>query len=1479
MVASISVGSVSVDVVPSVSDFASRMRREMLPQATEIGREVGKRIQSGIEKEVKPVRVRVNMGQVVARLERLKKLLEEVDGRTANITVNVDMGGAVAEMRALYQMMQRLDGRRIDVNFNVQVAQAMAQIAAVNAAVRSVDNRKLIDIDVSTGSAMAGIGALRSALIGLGVVSAPAIAGIGAGLIGLVGPLGAAGAGFAGLAGVAIPSVMRIREALQAQQAAEKQGAQVAQQAQSQAMAAAGARQQLAAATRNAAYAHQQALDQVRQAETQLAQAQRSARQAQEDLNQARVDARRGLQDMASQVTGARLDERQTVFDLQDAEAELARLRADPAATDEQIARQRLVADQARHRLNEQRTLLQRLVQDEAAARKAGVEGSDQVRTARDRLADANQRVGESERALASARANVARVDQQSADQIAAARRSLTQATAGSSSAVNNLAFAVSELTPLERDLMEAWQGLTAAGREWAASLQPDVIPVLIKGITLLRNLLPTFTPLVRGAAGAIGELLDRASAAAQSPFWTQFAQFMGQSVGPAVLQLGTLAGSLLTAFAGIMQGFMPIGMAFLQVLNVVAERFAAFTTGLVNNPAFQSFVNQFAAAVPLIADTLSAVGSVVGSLFAALAPAMAPVLQFVRTLATTLAGVLRSVAPAIQSVFAALGPALSAVLAALAPVVVQLVNALAPLLVQLIQGLQPILISLVPVISSVITALAPVISALLSGLQPAIASLVPVVGLLVQAVGRILLALAPLLPVLGQFIAELVAGLMPILTPIVNAIAAVAAQIAGALIEALRQSLPALQQALIAVAGLLPALIPLLPIFADLLITILPLVPTLVQLAAVLITALVPVLRLAITIIVRYWQTIASLLLPVLRLLVSVVQWVASILMPVIQGIGWVIRGLGTVAMWLWNNAIKPAFNLIAKLARWLYSIIVVAVLGPIMIQFKAWATVAQWLWKSVIKPVFSAIGGFLRATWNNVIKPVLSAIWGFLRNTLGPAFRWIYNSIIRPVWNAAGSAIKWVWDNVIKKAFDAIRGAVGKLGAAFRVGVDAIKKAWDKLKDVAKKPVSFVVNTVFNKGIVGVWNAVANLVPGVKKLDPIRGFAEGGVYPGYTPGRDIGFIGVSGGEAIMRPEWTRAVGPGFVDAANAAARTGGVGGVSKFMSSMFGGNFFLGGVVDKFKSAAKGLFVDGLQRSAQRVFKPLLELADRTLGDTAFGRLAAAIPRALIGKMLAFFGPLEARLGGDGKRVVSVAEKYVGMSGNPNKWTRRMGLNGAPWCAMFVDGVFDEANAAKALAPVTGGRAAVWSYRALPKVSPDAKRPGDLALYRGDEGHINIYTGKGAVTIGGNESNSVRRRSGYINEASSIRRPRFAAGGIVDIRRVLDQDRQENTRSTTHPGTQILRGLTGLKTYDAGGWLPTGVSMVYNGTGAPEPVLTDAQWAKVSEAAAGGDGGTHFHAHMDGMTKASYESQIRTAFTAMQVAQAQRDRTGRRR
>jgi hypothetical protein len=85
----------------------------------------------------------------------------------------------------------------------------------------------------------------------------------------------------------------------------------------------------------------------------------------------------------------------------------------------------------------------------------------------------------------------------------------------------------------------------------------------------------------------------------------------------------------------------------------------------------------------------------------------------------------------------------------------------------------------------------------------------------------------------------------------------------------------------------------------------------------------------------------------------------------------------------------------------------------------------------------------------------------------------------------------------------------------------------------------------------------------------------AMGGILPGYTPGRDVhhftsptaGRLHLSGGEAVMRPEWTRAVGPAFVNAMNALSRTQGAAAVRRAMGfkdgGILAGSFAEGGVL----------------------------------------------------------------------------------------------------------------------------------------------------------------------------------------------------------------------------------------------------------------------------------------------------------------------------
>jgi SLT domain-containing protein len=95
---------------------------------------------------------------------------------------------------------------------------------------------------------------------------------------------------------------------------------------------------------------------------------------------------------------------------------------------------------------------------------------------------------------------------------------------------------------------------------------------------------------------------------------------------------------------------------------------------------------------------------------------------------------------------------------------------------------------------------------------------------------------------------------------------------------------------------------------------------------------------------------------------------------------------------------------------------------------------------------------------------------------------------------------------------------------------------------------------------------------------------------------------------------------------------------------------------------------------------------------------------------------------------------------------------------------------------------------------------------------------------------------------------------------------------------GPGLMSGGNGLGSghgYDAGGWLPPGYTMAYNGTGRHELVLTADQLAAAQR---GSDGSAQYVAHFDSLTGAAIEAHVRTAYTAMAMQQGQANRNGRR-
>jgi hypothetical protein len=449
----------------------------------------------------------------------------------------------------------------------------------------------------------------------------PATATLAAGVLALAPAFGAAALGAGALAAVAVPSLTRIKEALAAEKTAKDASTQSAVQAQSRALALAGAQQSLAAAVRNAGFAHKEALDRVRQSEMSLASAQQSALAAQRALNDARADARRNLQDMANQVTDAQLAVRSSTFALTDAQDEYNRVLADPSATQDQIDRAQLAVDQANQSLNEQQLNLERLTADEKAAAKAGVEGSQQVRQAREQVASTNAAVSESERDLADARADVARTDIQSAEAVATARRALAAASLQGAASTAALDTALAKLSPSERKVMADWKGLSDAFDKWQRSMEPTVLPLFSRGIGILKGQLPSLTPLVKGAAGAVSGLLADVERGAQSERFTKLKANLTALAPTAITSLGRSTENIVSGISGIFEAFLPRAPQAIAFVEKLTQKFEAWGSGFGSSPGFQKVMAWIDANGPQVAAVATEVANALVHVGTSLAP------------------------------------------------------------------------------------------------------------------------------------------------------------------------------------------------------------------------------------------------------------------------------------------------------------------------------------------------------------------------------------------------------------------------------------------------------------------------------------------------------------------------------------------------------------------------------------------------------------------------------------------------------------------------------------------------------------------------------------------------------------------------------------------------------------------------------------------------------------------------------------------
>ncbi len=561
-----------------------------------------------------------------------------------------------------------------------------------------------------------------------------------------------------------------------------------------------------------------------------------------------------------------------------------------------------------------------------------------------------------------------------------------------------------------------------------------------------------------------------------------------------------------------------------------------------------------------------------------------------------------------------------------------------------------------------------------------------------------------------------------------------------------------------------------------------------------------------------------------------NVVAWVTEVWTGFLSWITGVIDGFAAWWTGIWNSIGQFFSDLWTNVSTFFKSI---------------WDGIVLWFqqkiafWKLVFDTALNAISAFWSTTWNTIS--------GFFRGIWDGIVAWFQEKIAfwQAVFRLSLAVLKETWQNVwngiksffaniwtgIKAVFTTMMDFVKKKPAqAFEAARDAIGTAWRGIQELAKKPVRFVIDTVIN-GLIG----MVNKIPGVNlsKIPLPKGFARGGILPGYSTMRqgDDQLIAARRGEGIMVSEGLRtgADQSAFL-AANAAARRG-------------------VGFAAMLQGFARGGLVNPLPRGSYSVSQPY---------HGGHNGIDLAAP--------------------GGTKIYAAADGVVGLAGSVN-------MGGNEVYIQHDNGLGTRYSHLSRFATSAGTQV---------KAGNVIGYVGSTGMSTGDHLHYMVHVPGGGAGNYGNHVNpapylgifgqdlgeaggAASILDGLVDWAASKIKGAFPEGGMwIDVASGL----AKNTASTMAKAFNPFAAADGHTTlYDDGGWLPTGVSLVNNKTGSPEPVFSPSQWSTLHasvDAPERGDGEGVFHLYdSDGVLFGTIDGRIAAASSGAS-SRALNDRLG---
>ncbi|WP_280420640.1 hypothetical protein [Nocardia carnea] len=404
------------------------------------------------------------------------------------------------------------------------------------------------------------------------------------------------------------------------------------------------------------------------------------------------------------------------------------------------------------------------------------------------------------------------------------------------------------------------------------------------------------------------------------------------------------------------------------------------------------------------------------------------------------------------------------------------------------LEGIGPLLGDMIIAFSTLAAEVLPALAPLFDAFGMALTAIAPSLGELGSVFAS---SLALLMPSLSTFISALADGLQPVL-PILAGLLQTLFTAAAPLIGPLSEIAVTVGTALIgAIKALEPALLPVANAFSALITAVAPLVPVIAQAFSTVLQALAPALEQVFNALAPVIASLAQQLGPVIEELAPVLAEVAMTLgMALADAIKQIAPYLPQIVQSFTQLllAITPLLPELTRLAAQILPPLINVFIQMLPFILRAVDLFTRLIEEVVIPlviPIMQQMADNIERNLNT-LATVLEWWWGVTERVLN----WVVDK-----WNGLKDTLSGIKDWFTDTLFPAFQAGLDKVKGWFESGVDGIKNAWDKLKEAAAVPVRFVVNTIWNEGLLKAWNSVAGFLPGIDPMEKVTlGFARGG-------------------------------------------------------------------------------------------------------------------------------------------------------------------------------------------------------------------------------------------------------------------------------------------------------------------------------------------------------------------------------------------------